>query len=326
MSRRILISGATGKQGGATLRALQASASTPSPFSYIAMTRDPASSGAQRLKASLPNVSIVRGELSDLVAAFKELKQDPPWGFFLVTPVGAKEEALGKAAVDAAVQAGVKHFVFTSVERRDNGLPTEVPHFASKHNIEQYLKAKAEESGMTWTILRPVCFMDNLTDSESIEFWSRLCFSYSRPELTLVIIADFLGKAFSTMYRQLGNNPLQLVASSDIGFWGAKGFLEADGWGRNREVSIAGDELTYAQAAKVFEEKVGRPMPVTFGLVGSMIKTVSHEMGSMFKWFADVGWNVDVQASRRENSALMDFGTWLEKESQFKVEIERRGQ
>lgn len=135
---------------------------------------------------------------------------------------------------------------------------------------------------------------------------------------------DFLGKGFAAMYRQLGSTPLQLVASSDIGFWGAKAFLDADGWGRNSAVSIAGDELTYDQFAAVFQEKVGRPIPVTYGFVASGIKMASHEMGSMFKWFEDVGWDVDVQALRRENKGLMDFGTWLERESQFKDEIARR--
>lgn len=123
------------------------------------------------------------------------------------------------------------------------------------------------------------------------------------------------------MYSQLGDHKLQLVATEDIGFFAAKGFREADGWGRNRAVSIAGDDLTYAEFAAIFEQKTGRPMPSTFGFVGSFIKFAVHEMGSMFKWFAEVGCNIDIQALRKENPGLKSWGDWLEKTSDFKEEI-----
>lgn len=79
----------------------------------------------------------------------------------LVTMPGKNEEAQDKAMVDEAIKAKVSHFVFASLDRNDNSKPTEVPHFASKHNIEQYLMTRAKEIGMTWTILRPVAFIDH---------------------------------------------------------------------------------------------------------------------------------------------------------------------
>jgi hypothetical protein len=73
------------------------------------------------------------------------------------------EEAQGKALVDEAVAAGVKFFVYTSVDRGGDAksyeTPTEIPHFVSKYNIEHYLVDKAGDK-MQWLIIRPVVFME----------------------------------------------------------------------------------------------------------------------------------------------------------------------
>lgn len=126
------------------------------------------------------------------------------------------------------------------------------------------------------------------------------------------------------MWKQMGSKKLQLIASEDIGYWGAKAFVEAEGWGRNNAVSIAGDELTYDEGAAIFEKTVGRPMPTTFGFLGRLIKTASHEMGAMFKWFEDVGFGVDVDALRKEVPQMKTWGQWLEQSSQFRGEIQKR--
>jgi hypothetical protein len=77
------------------------------------------------------------------------------------------EEAPGKALVDEALAAGVKFFVYTSVDRggdeKSFETPTEIPHFASKHRIEHHLVDKAAGK-MQWFILRPVVFMEVIQD------------------------------------------------------------------------------------------------------------------------------------------------------------------
>lgn len=181
-SRRLIVTGATGKQGGALIEALLAHSSQP--FEIYAVTRNKNSAGAQRL-ASKPKVHVIQGNFSNPSSIFKQVES--PWGLFSVTtPMGrggAKtEEAQGKAMTTAALNAHVKHIVYTSVDRGANSDtdPTNIPHFASKKNVEDDIKERTypnEET--TWTFLRPVAFMDNLSN-------------------------DFLGKMFVVVWRQNG--------------------------------------------------------------------------------------------------------------------------
>jgi uncharacterized protein YbjT (DUF2867 family) len=169
MSKVLLITGATGKQGGATIKALLDSPQSKD-FTILAVTRNPESGSAQKLKEK--GIKIVKGDLNDvpgIFAAAKEAASEPIWGVFSVQIPGGRgasvktEEAQGKALVDGALESGVKMFVYTSVERGgddksfDN--PTPVPHFISKYNIEKHLVEKAKEK-MDWCILRPVAFLE----------------------------------------------------------------------------------------------------------------------------------------------------------------------
>ena len=292
--RKILVTGATGKQGRAVIEALEASSGTP--FQILAMTRNANSAGAKALAAK-PNVTIVEGESHKPNAIFEAHK--PIYGVFSVT-VFAKvpEEEQAKPLIDASIARGVEHFVFTSVERggdvKSDTTITDIPHFITKYNVEEYLKKQiaAKNSKMQWTILRPVAFMDNLTP-------------------------DFMGKGFASMWAGIGQKPLQLIATSDIGLFAAKAFNDPAKW-QGRSISLAGDELNLADAKKVFKDTMGYNMPETFGFVGSGIKMASKEMGSMFSWFKTDGFGADVKKVMEEEPKMQDFATWLKQSSGFK--------
>ncbi|KAK5111248.1 hypothetical protein LTR62_005276 [Meristemomyces frigidus] len=303
--RKLLVAGATGKQGGALIRALLAKQSQP--FEIYALTRNATSRSAQVL-AKQPNVRIIQGDFDSPKAIFKQVKE--PWGFFSVTmPMNAwKEEAQGKAMTAAALDAGVKHIVFTATDRGGDGKsdtePTNVPHFASKYNIEQDIKAHANASAsnnenkqeLTWTFLRPVAFYENLSN-------------------------DFMGKGFTSMWRLNGpDRPLQLVSTSDIGRIAAEAFLHSDNAEyRNQSISLAGDELSPDEAAKSFTQVTGKIMPDTYGFVGWGLRKALHEqLGIMFDWFVTDGFGVNVKALRKRYPYMQDFGTWLREESAWK--------
>lgn len=309
--RKILVTGATGKQGSAVVNALIARP-PPYPHEILALTRNVDSPAAQKLSSKSKNITLLAGDLNHCPNIFtKAGGNGSVWGVFsMQLPAmgqsGAPkdiEEQQGNGLIDAALTAGVKHFVYTSVDRGGSNSindPTNVPHFISKHKIEKHLIDAVSDSnknthGMTYTILRPVAFYDNFTP-------------------------DFMGKGFASMWAKLGSVPLQLVGTRDIGIFAALAFsnLESDPKVyRNSAISLAGDELTQAQASEIFEKVYGKKMPNTFGFVGSLILYMAKEMGTMFQWFSDVGYKADIAENKRLNPDMQNFETWLKEESKF---------
>lgn len=207
------------------------------------------------------------------------------------------EETQGKALIDESIKQDVKFFVYSSVDRggeeRSFNNPTSIPHFIKKHNIEHHLVDRTKDGEMQWTILRPVAFFENLTP-------------------------DFFGKVFATCFKMaVGGKPLQLVATSDIGFFGAEAFINLAQY-KGKAISIAGDELTFDGMRSIFEQKTGQSLPMTFRPVCSFFMAMMKDMGYMFKWFHGEGYKADIPSLRSINPEMMDFATWLEKESGFK--------
>ena len=162
---RLIVTGATGKQGGALMDALVAS---EHPFDIYAVTRDTYSDGAKKLEKK-PDVRVIEGTFDKPEEIFDQA--DNVWGAFIMsTPMGkggaATEEEQGKKMVQAALKAGVKHIVYTSVDRGANSDTdgTDIPHFQSKKNVEDYIRSETEGTETSWTFLRPVAFMENVTN------------------------------------------------------------------------------------------------------------------------------------------------------------------
>ncbi|KAL4802893.1 hypothetical protein BDV18DRAFT_145762 [Aspergillus unguis] len=299
-ARAILVTGATGKQGGSLIRSLVA---REAPFEILAVTRDAQSSSAQRLKQLSSKIKLVEANLENPAAIFDsahEVTKAPIWGVFGVQQVAigneSSEETQGKALIDESLKQNVKFFIQTSVDRggeeRSPTNPTRIPHFIHKHNIEQHLIEKSQRSEMKWTILRPTAFFDNLAPG-------------------------FFGKVFATSFKMaLKGKPLQMIATTDIGFFGAEAFLNPEVYA-GRGLSLAGDELTFDQFAEIFERKTGQAIPLTFQPVCSLFMALMKDMGYMFQWFHDEGYKADVAGLRRIHPGLKDFKMWLEEESEF---------
>jgi uncharacterized protein YbjT (DUF2867 family) len=209
----------------------------------------------------------------------------------------AQEEVQGKALIDEALNYNAKFFIYSSVDRGGSSAsptnPTHIPHFIHKHNIEQYLIEKTKGTDMKPFILRPTAFFDNLTPG-------------------------FFGKVFATCYKMaLKGKPLQLIATSDIGYFAAEGFLHPETYA-GQGLSLAGDELTFDQFATIFEQKTGQSIPMTFRPLCSLLMSLMKDVGYMFQWFHDEGYKADIAELKQIHPELKDFGTWLEKESEFK--------
>jgi len=128
----IAVVGATGQQGGAVVRALRAG----NQFKVRALTRNPAKH--RELADEVVEADLNRPET--LASAFKGAH-----GVFLVTNFqehGAEELKQATAAVRVAKDAGVKHFVWSTlpdVEAISRG-KFHVPHFTGKANVDRVVK------------------------------------------------------------------------------------------------------------------------------------------------------------------------------------------
>lgn len=96
MSRAVLITGATGKQGGAVIKALL---KANADFEILALTRDAQSASAQRLLKQSPKIKLVTGNLDateNIFSKAKEATKAPIWGVFSVQ-VGFKKPCFSQS-------------------------------------------------------------------------------------------------------------------------------------------------------------------------------------------------------------------------------------
>src|SRR5882757_7653922 len=128
----IAVTGATGQQGGGVVRALQASGE----FKVRVLTRNP--DKYHELADEVVKADLDRPET--LEAAFKGA-----YGVFLVTnfrEAGTNEIKQATAAIRAAKDAGVKHFVWSTLPNVEaiSGGKFDVPHFTGKARIDRIVK------------------------------------------------------------------------------------------------------------------------------------------------------------------------------------------
>ncbi|MFF3332885.1 NmrA/HSCARG family protein [Streptomyces sp. NPDC002888] len=276
----ILVLGATGNQGGSVARELLRRGRP-----VRALTRDPQSAKARALATA--GAEVVAGDLDapqSLDAALSGVH-----GVYSVQtimgPGGIEsEERQGRAVADAALRAGVEHFVYGSVGGAERG--SGVPHFESKGRLEQYFA----ELKLPATVLRPVFFINN--------------FAFTGPQR----VGDGLVLA-------LGLKPdvtLQMFAAEDIGLFAADAFENPRQY-VGRQVELAADELTGPQMAEVFEKVSG--LPTRFQeLPIEQVKQFSEEMGLMFGWFNDQGFRADLPALRAQHPELTTLESWARRE------------
>lgn len=215
----MLVTGATGQQGGATAHHLLGKG-----WRVRALTRDTSKPSAQALaQAGADVVSADNEDRASLEAAVKEVYGVFSFQNFWLPNVGAEGEVRqGKLIADVAKTAGVQHFVYTSVggAERNSG----IPHFESKWQIEQHIRAL----NLPATILRPVAFMDN--------------YNQMRPAILNGTFPSFGLRPDKT---------LQIIAADDIGALVALAFEKPSEY-LGKAIEIAGDELTEAQLAETF--------------------------------------------------------------------------
>ena len=277
--RTILITGVTGRQGGAVARAL-----LNQGFRLRGLTRKPESDAARA--AALLGIDIVQGDFDNESSLAAPLAG--AWGVFSVQNTWEagveREEVQGNRLARAAREAGVQHFVYTSVGSANRH--TGIPHFENKWRIEETVRWLQFPSHV---ILRPVFFMENLLTPWFLD-------------------GDTLAMAITPSTR------LQMVAVEDIGRFGARAFVDAVRFNR-REVELAGDSLTVPDAVSVLGRALNRPLQFA-QLDIETVRANSGDFATMLEWFDRVGYNADIPGLAREcGFTPLTFEAWARKQA-----------
>ena len=270
----VVVTGSTGKQGGAVARGLLGRG-----HKVRAVTRDPNSSEAKSLANA--GATLVTASLEDTKALAKALEGATSL-FAITTPFGgtAAEIQQGIAAADAAKAAGA-HLVFTSVGNANRH--TGVPHFDSKYEIEKHI-AKA---GVRATILAPVAFMENLY--------------FVKEQLAKGIYASALPP--TRVHAQ--------IAVTDIGAVAVRVLEDAIRF-TGKRFDLAGDELTGNDTMAILSRITGRSFNYFQVPLDVVRQRMGEDAVKMYEWFDRVGFSVDRAALRHEfpDVAFHNFESW----------------
>lgn len=284
--KRVLIFGATGRIGGATVRELLLRG-----WQVRAVTRNPEGEEARVLAAL--GAEVARGDMEDresLDRLFKGMTRVLSLQNWSTS--GVEGEILqGKLVADAASAAGIQHLVYISA---GNGDPdTGVPHFDSKLVVEDYMRALK----LPFTIVRPAPFMELLTEKD---FYPSL-------------------GAWGAKVKILGwDAPIPWVAVRDIGVAAANIFENPETW-IGKDVSLFGDIKTMRECRDIFMEVDGKkPFRLSLPL-GLFKKMAGEELVIMWHWLdrflrtENLGTLKKIaKESGMINPAMTDMKRWLQ--------------
>ena len=259
----VVVTGSTGKQGGAVARGL-----LERGHKVRAVTRDPNSSQAKSLAKA--GAKLVAASLEDTAAITKALEGATSL-FAMTTPFGVGTEAetrQGVAAADAARAAGV-HLVFTSVNSANR--QTGVPHFDSKYEVEKHIA----RVGVRATILAPAFFMENLY--------------FGKEQLAKGTYASALPPS----------RTLAQIAVADIGAVAVR-VLEDAGRFTGKRFDLASDELTGNDVVAILSRVTGRPFAYYQVPLDVIRQRMGEDGARMYEWLDRVGYTVDRAALHRE--------------------------
>ncbi len=275
--KTILVTGATGYQGGAVALALLLNAG----WKVRALVREETNSATRTLMGK--GAELVTGDRDDRDSLVKALKG--VYGVFsvLTSTTGGPEDEIreGNALADLAGDAGIEHFIYSSVAGADRG--TGVSFFESKETIERHIR----EIGLPATIVRPSFFMHNLR----------------APEMYASIMNGTLALAVKS------ERPVQMLAVEDLGEFVRIAF-ENPGEYIGKTIELAGDELTMPQVALALSRRLGKIVQYTQQPIED-VRRFNADMARMFEWMNGHRDRVDIAALCIAHPGMMSFETWL---------------
>jgi uncharacterized protein YbjT (DUF2867 family) len=271
----ILVTGATGNQGGTVARHLL----QRNEFKVRAMVRDENKPAAQALKQA--GAELVQGDFNDRTSLDRAVQG--VYGVFSIQDFregAAVEIQYGNAIADAAKAANVKHFVYSSVGSAERS--TGIPHFDSKFQVEAYIRS----IGLPHTILRPVFFF------------------YNYNGMLPMVKNGTLSQPLSP------NTKLQQLSEEDYGKIVAEVFERPADFA-NRAIEVASVEMTMPEVAAAFSHVLGKKVEYQQIPFEAFEPQAGEEVTMMYRWFENVGYSADFAQLKRDFAAPTDLESYL---------------
>jgi uncharacterized protein YbjT (DUF2867 family) len=262
----VLVTGATGKQGGALARLL-----LKRGHRVHAFVRSPDSPAARELAER--HAELVPGDFDD-PESLERAMQGVDAVFAMATPFqggGLEGEVRhGRHLIDAAKIARVRHFIYSSVAGADQN--TGIPHFETKHVVEEHLR----RSGLPYTIVAPVFFMENFLGDSYVQGL--------REGVLSLPLAPHRG--------------LQLVPMADLAAFCTR-VMEWPEELYGKRFEVASDEVTGEQAAALLSYVSGHKLHFAETPLEA-VRSANEDLGIMFEWLQRVGYHANISLLRRD--------------------------
>lgn len=285
-ARRILVTGATGAQGGSVAAHLLARGEV----TVRCLTRHPESARAAELRAE--GAEVAQGDLADPASLRRALADC--WGVFGVTSFWEhfeREFEQGKNLIDAVAESSVEFMVMStlpSVEGITQG-ELKVPHFDLKARLEEY----ARGFDLPAAFIHVAFYYENF-----------LSFFVPRRQADGTYLFSF----------PQGDTPLAAVAVEDTGGV-VRAIFDRPEEFRRRAVGIVGDERRPASYAEILSRVLGRTvryqsMPreefAALGFPGA------PELADMFEFYRRYvrGRQAEAEETRTLYPAVQSFEQW----------------
>ena len=276
----VLVVGATGNQGGATVDHLL---TADRDFTVCGLTRTPNSEAARALADR--GVDVRRGNLND-----QETLRPAVEGVDAVVIVtniwtaGFDQSVRhGKNIADVASNSGVNHIVFSGAGYHDRDLG--VAALEPGGEVERYIRSL----DVSATFVRPVWFMHNLEPA----------------------FEDVLDGTLALPIED--GVPLQMIDVDDVGRVIAR-IVATPGEFAGEGFDLAGDEHTLAEMARILSEVTDADVDPFTAPIEEARKEMGEEMAELFQWFNDKGYAVDIaDLERRFGFEFTRFREYLEK-------------
>lgn len=267
----ITVFAVTGKQGSATAKEL-----LKRGYQVVGTSRNPESKSSIAIKQEL-GIEIRKADF--LVQDSLNSAMQGSFGVFFYTPHSLNQGEMAKNVVTAAKINSIKHIVYTTASSADpiNGFPDDTP--------KKQAEAAIRNSGLSYSFLRPVGFMDN---------WLRMKATVKEKGINSVM-PEWM---------------TQFIAVSDIAWFVGESFDNQHEW-KGRELNIAGEQMSFEELARTFSKVIGTEITYAAMPWEKAKQYLPPHLVEIFEWVKENGQSVNVKKLRKEYPNLTTVEQFL---------------